>query len=377
MLLLAAGCVDQANQRSAVAASSSAGVTEPPGTCRVEKVATSSSEALFSDVVALAVDSNGRIYVADDDNPAITVLSDSGTIIRTIGRDGHGPGEFQHIRNVQVLPGDSLLVFDMGLSRLTVFRPASDSVAYVINLAATARLSPNDVQAAPQRRVFVLVDTEPLRPGDDPASDRERNQVLHVAGWDGSLLRDSILVAPASRPLIARQGGRIGVAAPYAFGRPGIVRVSRSGRIYYGYGDSLRIDIYSLEGQRTGGFVVPYERDPVSDADLEAAIPAYGDFFRKAVQESAPDYWPAFKRFVVDDHGRLWMALIADGQVTDRGAAAMPRIWTVMTEAGELVCRANLEERTEVVRVQDGRLYGVVKDDVDVPRIVIYRIVHL
>ncbi len=44
---------------------------------------------------SVAMDDEGRIYVAERDPSVIKQFSPDGTFLRTIGRQGSGPGEFQ------------------------------------------------------------------------------------------------------------------------------------------------------------------------------------------------------------------------------------------------------------------------------------------
>lgn len=63
----------------------------------------------LGDPVGVAVDSVGRVYVADAQIPAVQVYDDTGTHLRTIGRKGPGPGESQDLRDLHV-HGDTLTV---------------------------------------------------------------------------------------------------------------------------------------------------------------------------------------------------------------------------------------------------------------------------
>lgn len=59
----------------------------------------------------VAVDRRGRVLVADHRYPEISVFDSTGTFLRTIGRAGEGPGEFQLIELLDVGP-EYIHVFD-------------------------------------------------------------------------------------------------------------------------------------------------------------------------------------------------------------------------------------------------------------------------
>lgn len=72
---------------------------------------------------AIAVSSKGTVYLADMDRHAVAVFSRAGTLIGRVGRKGAGPGEFGLIDRIVVTPGDSILVFDVGNRRMSLFSP--------------------------------------------------------------------------------------------------------------------------------------------------------------------------------------------------------------------------------------------------------------
>ncbi|MGH7560295.1 MAG: hypothetical protein ACRENB_04660, partial [Gemmatimonadales bacterium] len=68
---------------------------------------------------SMAFDGEGRLYVADAKPPIIKVYDRTGRLVRTIGREGEGPGEFR-IAFIAV-EGDALIVHDPRVSRTSVF----------------------------------------------------------------------------------------------------------------------------------------------------------------------------------------------------------------------------------------------------------------
>jgi hypothetical protein len=342
--------------------------------CGFTRVAASAENALFSEITALATDSRGQIYVGDLNRAEVSVLAEDGSLLRTIGKSGKGPGEFEWINNVQVLPGDSLLVYDRGLGRITVFAPGSETVAYTIDLAAASRLlPPASVVRLAGRQGYVGTVIEPFRAsGDDPRQDYEREQVVRLLDLDGSVTHDSVLVLRAGQNILTARTGRSVTAMPNPFGRPGEVKVGPGGRLYYGWGDSLSITIYSPGGQRTGGFSLPHERLPVTDDDIRGIFASESEArqFQPAVRTfldaHASGTWPAFRTFSVDDRGRIWIGLLAP--------AGEPTKWTAFDGEGTPICSAALPANTRIYAVHGDRAYSVAVDEMDVSHVVIHRI---
>lgn len=68
----------------------------------------------------LAVDSDGTIFLADNLSHCIFKYSSYGKLIKVIGRQGQGPGEFEIPFGVEISSDDKLCVVDAGNSRISV-----------------------------------------------------------------------------------------------------------------------------------------------------------------------------------------------------------------------------------------------------------------
>ena len=71
-------------------------------------------------VNAIAVGPAGEMYVGQPQDRTIRVYDTRGAYLRTLGRRGSGPGEFQSIDGLG-WKGDSLWVSDLALQRITFF----------------------------------------------------------------------------------------------------------------------------------------------------------------------------------------------------------------------------------------------------------------
>jgi hypothetical protein len=68
------------------------------------------------------VDSNQRFWVGSGTD--LLVFDHRGRLVHKVGRTGDGPGEFRGISRIVCVPGDSVLVVDARLGRVSVFDPA-------------------------------------------------------------------------------------------------------------------------------------------------------------------------------------------------------------------------------------------------------------
>jgi hypothetical protein len=72
---------------------------------------------------AVQMDSAGRFYAQTSGLAAIAVFGRQGEFLALLGRRGQGPGEFERTLPPLVGRGDSIIVFDQRLRRVTVFAP--------------------------------------------------------------------------------------------------------------------------------------------------------------------------------------------------------------------------------------------------------------
>jgi len=87
-------------------------------------------EYLFSNPRHIRTDSGGRIYVAEQRAKQIRVFDANGGFIKTLGREGGGPGEFADIQAMGITPAAEVLVYDRAHRRFTRFPPLDPTTAF-------------------------------------------------------------------------------------------------------------------------------------------------------------------------------------------------------------------------------------------------------
>ena len=105
---------------------------------------------LIGDPASLAVDSSGRVYVADPERSRVWVLTAKGDSVGALGRKGRGPGEFVRPGFVHVGPHDSLFVLDQVNRRVSVFSPHPErAFTYAFRLKPSRNRGPSAIYATP------------------------------------------------------------------------------------------------------------------------------------------------------------------------------------------------------------------------------------
>jgi 6-bladed beta-propeller len=130
--------------------------------------------AAFGRIMDVKLGRRGRVYVADDLRHAVFVFDSVGRFVRSVGRRGNGPGEFQAPWRIALDASDSLFVWDVSLARVSVYAPD-------LSHARDFRLPPH-----------WLVNTMAFQPDGTllvSAYGAGEAGVLHVVSRDGSVRR--------------------------------------------------------------------------------------------------------------------------------------------------------------------------------------------
>lgn len=86
-------------------------------------------EEMFGTISGLAVAADGTIYVYDSQVPALRAYDAEGRFLRTIGRRGGGPGEYENSDGgMAVLSDGHIVLRDPGNARFTVYSPEGEPI---------------------------------------------------------------------------------------------------------------------------------------------------------------------------------------------------------------------------------------------------------
>jgi len=323
----------------------------------------------FFQVVGAFSLSDGRIVVGNGGSREVRFYGADGSLERTVGREGEGPGEFRSMSVVRPWPGDSVFVYDWQLRRATLLDSWGE-------LGRTFSLAVSDeVPFANVRGVHAdgsMMATGFAQMGGEVPSGRIRvPSPAYRFHPDGSLFGIHP-VEPSSEGYYEALDGGFRVRTPL---------FARSTHLLAGpeilveaSNDSWEIRIREPTGELVRIVRRAFRPAQVTDALRREAIErevtrvsgeAEGDELRRTLQGMpVPDRVPAFAMVTVDRRNRIW---VAEWGPEARGRDAS---WTVLGPDGEVVARARTPGGLTPQEIGSDYIVGVVRDDLDVERVV-------
>jgi hypothetical protein len=349
-------------------------------------------EEVFSNLIGLEADDEGRIYVLDRDINQLRVFASDGTYLRSVGGPGEGPGEFSAANGLEWLPGDSLLVVDQRGNRYSIFSKEGEFArsvprglgffawAFRGGVAESRVYEISSVRDGDERHPAFLgvpVGSGETRETGDPTSSggEESGQALSQAV-------DTILLPVSDAPpyesfSVRTDRGGMTMGVPFA---PSSVYHLSNGvgswkaGLWHGHGSEFRIFQSVLQGDTLLEIVVDSEPVPVSSQEItEFETSEAASRFREMGGDldlgRIPEYKPFFDGLYRDPDGFLWVSIPSEPMTVS---------FAVIDPDGRYLGRLDLSgfERTTFVDpvVKNGRLHLVGRDDLGVQYVHVFRI---
>ncbi len=328
-------------------------------------------------VVAIVPLRAGGIVVANGGTSQLRFFDGNGRLIREVGRSGGGPGEYIDIGGVVALPGDTLLVWDGIARRATVLTPGG---AYVRAFALDAPFA----GGGSVKRVValasgdVLIGFSEVSTAAPSASARNFGERLVQFGSDGQRRVGTELRLASSDRFVQAVPPEFGGVAYWelAFGRSLTVQPTTAG-IAVGDGTSWNIEIRTPPAYTvTERHRVDRDPAPVTPADIAAfrERTLRGErgssrviAERMVAEMPFPRSQPAYVRFRSDERDDLWI----EDYLTRRDSAA---VWYRLSPPTRRAVAVRFPPRFEPFAFAGGLVFGVLRDDDDVERVVGYSV---
>lgn len=316
----------------------------------------------FGSIGGLAVDSAGRVWVLDRQASEVRAFHESGEHIRTVGREGQGPGEFRHPTGLDLGPGGALWVMDPRNGRITVVDTTGEPV--VTHRRASGLI------AVPCRCGFDREgryhDYRTFPPEDGGEG---RNGLLRLAR-DGTVL-DTLLIPErkGGTAFFTHRTEDVSYSAPVPFTPRITWALGPEGHLWFSPQTPYRVYERDAAGDTLRIVERDVDRPPVTDRERDDAL-AELDWFREQGGTTdagrIPDRKPAVRSLHVDPLGFLWVRPY-------RAAGAPATAFDICDPGGRYLGRLRLPSgiRTDYMVVTRDRVYAVHEDGLGVDRVVV------
>jgi len=324
---------------------------------------------------------DGRIVLASSGTAELRFYDPGGVHLHSVGREGGGPGEFRAMVSMDRFAGDSLMVYDVMQRRISIFD--SDGVhVRDINFAVGGQFFLPSVRGrlADGSYVAQLSSRQigPNAPQLEPGDRRDSLLALRI-GPDGDTF-DTVGAFPSSitRVEMLTLGGTTApLSLPVLFS-PQCVMIAAQDGMVIGTSDTYDVRFYTSGG--TLQRIVRKEHVPlaVTPADVDSMQAQLGDAmarvnvpaeFRSMYDDRpAAETMPAFRALMTDSEDNLWV------EEYGRPSDDVPR-WSVFDPEGRFLGVVTGPTGVTVMDIGADYLLGIVTDEMDVERVVMYALV--
>jgi hypothetical protein len=317
--------------------------------------------------------SDGSIVIANAGSGELRLFDSRGRFVRSMGREGAGPGEFRSISWVQVLPLDTILVVDPDLRRITAFSVAGE-LQWTASSEGTGYPWPGDVRL-PDGTFVLVTETgdvwDRIRSGQARVGQTDRNTAVLARYTPSGALIDTIGRFQGYEEAITERDGRPTTTYP-PWGRL-ITHWLGTDRVYVGTQEAAEVRAYLPEG-RLAAIIRWQEGDLAITAEdldrfnaVQFELAGLDSVARQAIVARTkslpmPDARPAYGRVMLDQLGLVW---ISEPHIL----IAAPGHWTAIDPGKGVLGQLEVPSHFDVYEIGLDYVLGRWADDVGVQHV--------
>lgn len=315
---------------------------------------------------------DGRIAIGNAGTEEIRIYGPDGSFLNVFGGDGEGPGEFQGLSLVGILPGDTLVAVGRRDHRISLVHPESGFIRSV---------TPEGLPEGPFSAYGLFADGRMVVQAgfhfntEQMSSGPTRQLVTYYsAQMDGS----ELVAYPALQgsELWMNMGEDFVSIMQVPFGKRPAVAVT-SNRLYLGSGDSYEILAYTPDGALER--IIRLDQEPVVlsqnliDRYIEGEVAEAEDMDEAREIRSAyndipfPETIASYQSFRTDPLECLW---VEEGQLPGDNVP----VWSIFDAEGVLQARVSLPEGVDLLEAGVDYILGLVRGEFDVEYVQMFRL---
>lgn len=320
----------------------------------------------FFNITAGELTEGGEIWIANDGSHQVLWFSEDGRRLRAFGAEGQGPGEFQRVSSLS-LAGDSIIVGDLRLGRLTIFAP-DGTVLDVQGLGGSWWLGADFIDRLADGSVVLLKHEAP--PGE-MIGHVEFDAVLYRAAEVGD--EPEVIDRFTGLEAFYRREGDVVRAQRIPFARNGLAASSGT-VIAYGATQEPVIRRFAVDRPldpvlltekpaEATGELIRREQHRLLGLALGEEMPQAARTRLAGLPE--PEVLPLYHCLAVGDDGSVWVVPpVSDGPVSV----------TILRPDGN-TGEVTFPTKLEILDITSESVLGVERDALDVESVVVYRLV--
>jgi len=294
-------------------------------------------ERSLASLSSFSVDDSGNIYVVDGKENKIKIFGPDGSFLRSFGRRGQGPGEFQGASQIVVLPDGGRIVTDF-MGRRLVFFSAKDEF---LRQVSTSGFSIGEIRCDRRGDIYAL--------NVIFASEKRTQELIKF---------DSNLKPIATRTILEVER-KPRVTTPFS---PWIrCGLTRRDELVWAATSKYEINVVDPGGKAVKRITKDFDPVNITAAEKERLIQDYTRGLPAgfpSITFEFPTSLPPIKNMFLDDQDRIFVQTYEkDG----RGG----QCYDVYDPEGRYVSRFSFPEKEEAVIVKKDKLYSSVQDSAE------------
>jgi hypothetical protein len=316
-----------------------------------------------------------EIIVADVGAANLRWFDRAGRAIRTVGERGDGPGQFQFMGWMGLLPGDSLGVWDPALRRLSVF-DAEGKLGRMATLHFTRGSLP-PVLGMFEDGTLLVGDAGAAAQAAPPGTPWRDTLVYLRVARDGTIT-DTLGRFPGAEWFTAT--GPSGRVHSRPFGRQAAAAV-HGNRFYVGTGDDYELMAFTGQGTEQARFRRPYQPVTLAARDIDdyqsnslrvgGTVEERRERAREVRDAPYPRTLPPYIALQTDTHGNVWVR-----EPYQTGDLHQSSRWSVFDPDGRWIATAQGPTRFKVLQIGPDWVLGTQVDAEDVEHVRLYPLIR-
>ncbi len=330
-------------------------------------------------ITNLAVDRNGNIYLADQSQTKIHVVSPEGRYLESIGQRGRGPGEFvRSIKSISIYD-DTLYVVESDPARFSAFRLDNRDL---IRMKHFPNVTINQYRIGAPKLIYPMPNGayEMVFPNYRRARFGIPYDHVTFSIFKYNLEPADTVVRtfPPTQQFVYTDPKNGGEAIFGDFGEglvpKTLVDFDSEGNLYEARSDSMHIRVFNSAGRKireiSYDYIPPaFKQDDVDSIASKMPTPTAQKMFREAIKQNnvqVRGHWMAMQNLVIDDKDRCWVELVNPGK--------KKQIWWVFDTEGQLKWQFQLSRHVQLYTIQNHGVYGIWSKEDEYPKIMRYQI---